>query len=169
MDRIRFHIRQILVYFKASYQYRVHFLGIVIQNLAIFILFFLFFHWTGKLGDLSDRALITYYLLLLGFFSHMIPTVDLSFTETLRSGKLDSILTMPVDLKLYFVTLHLENLIFNWILNSIFCCSIINRKNSSSRIFYTIFIFSHGPCNVPDPLLPDKNIFHHLHHKPGTS
>ncbi|MGB9824941.1 MAG: ABC-2 family transporter protein [Candidatus Hydrothermia bacterium] len=120
MDRARFHIRQILVYFKASYQYRVHFLGIVIRNLAIFILFFLFFRWTGKLGDLSDRALITYYLLLLGFFSHMIPIVDLSFTEKLRSGKLDSILTMPVDLKLYFVTLHLENLMFNWILNSIF-------------------------------------------------
>jgi ABC-type uncharacterized transport system permease subunit len=50
----------------------------------------------------------------------MIPIVDLSFTEKLRSGKLDSILTMPVDLKLYFVTLHLENLMFNWILNSIF-------------------------------------------------
>ena len=91
----------------------------ILQNILVFLLFFLYFHWTGKIGTMSSHELITYYLLLLAFFSNIIPTVDISFFEKLRYGGLDSIMVLPVNLNGYFVAMHLELLAFKLLINLI--------------------------------------------------
>uniref|UniRef100_A0A7C2PLL1 ABC transporter permease n=1 Tax=candidate division WOR-3 bacterium TaxID=2052148 RepID=A0A7C2PLL1_UNCW3 len=117
--KLRFYLATAIVYFKVSYNYKVHFIGMILQNVLTFVILFLYFKWTGEIKDMSTADLVTYYLLMLAFFSHIIPTVDVSFFDKLRSGGLDGIITLPVSLNGYFVSLHIELLVFKFLVSII--------------------------------------------------
>ncbi|RKX71490.1 hypothetical protein DRP43_02415, partial [candidate division TA06 bacterium] len=98
--------------------------------------------WTGRIGTLNSSEIITYYLLLMAFFQSLIPAVDTGFFYKIRSGGLDGILTLPVNLNYYFISMHLEVLIFKFLLNSIIFIFVgFSLKNYIIINFHTIPFF----------------------------
>ncbi len=119
IKKIRFYIIVAITYFRVSYYYKLHFAGMILQNVLTFTVLFLFFKWSGGIKGMTSKDLITYYLLLTAFFNHLIPTVDISFFNSLRRGKLDSIMTLPVSLNGYFVSMHFELLLFKLLIHAV--------------------------------------------------
>ncbi len=116
---LKFYINEIIVFFRVSYFYKLNFWSFILQNILTFVLFFVFFKWTGRIGVLNSSEIITYYMFLMAFFQSLIPAVDIGFFSKIRSGGLDGILTLPVNLNYYFISMHLEVLIFKFFLNGI--------------------------------------------------
>ncbi len=146
IKKIRFYFITAIVYFKVSYYYKIHFIGMILQNVLTFVILFLYFKWIGKIKGMSAGDLVTYYLLLMAFFSHIIPTVDVSFFEKLRRGGLDGIMTLPISLNGYFVSLHMELLVFKFLIHALIfsLIALIIPLNWPSLHSFIMFIIASG-------------------------